>query len=320
MTPRPLVAIGRSALLLRTLEHLTGVGHQIAGIVTDEANAEYGVGVEDFHSLARRTGAEFCLTKKITPDVIKAVAGWTRRSGARVAISANWRFIIPDLFLGLFPEGVWNLHIGRLPDFKGNATANWSILAGESVTFANVHRMVPALDAGPIIARLPIEISTSTYVGEILAETERGAPELFELALARIAATPDHTEVPNGPDGIRCYPRLPEDGLIDWNESAESVTRLVRASSRPYPGAFTYLGSRRIIVWRARPAALEQTFLAVPGQVMNIDRTQGLIRVACGHGAVELEEIETDGIFTEISELVRSVRSRFRDSAATQPA
>ena len=149
MTLRPLVAIGRSALLLRTLEHLTGVGYQIAGIVTDEANAEYGVGVEDFRSLARRAGAEFCLSKKITAEVIDVVAGWTRGSGASVAISANWRFIVPDQFLSLFPDGVWNLHIGNLPDFKGNATANWSILTGESMTFANVHRMEPALDAAP---------------------------------------------------------------------------------------------------------------------------------------------------------------------------
>lgn len=317
MTHRPLVAIGRSALLLRTLEHLTGVGYQIAGIVTDEANAEYGVGVEDFQSLARRAGAEFCLSKKITPEVIDVVAGWTRSSGASVAISANWRFIVPDQFLSLFPDGVWNLHIGNLPDFKGNATANWSILAGESVTFANVHRMEPALDAGSIIARLPIEISTSTYVGEILAETERAAPELFELALARVATTPDHTEVPNGPDGIRCYPRLPEDGLIDWHDSAESVVRLVRASSRPYPGAFSYLGARRVVIWRARPAAIDQAFLAVPGQVMEIDRSRGLVRVACGQGAVELEETEVDGEATAAGQLVRSVRSRFRASAET---
>ena len=318
MTRRSLVAIGRSALLYRTLEHLANAGYDIAGIVTDEANAEYGVGVDDFQTLAERTGAEFCLTKKITPGVVDTVAGWTRRSAATVAISANWRFIIPATLLSLFRDGVWNLHIGNLPDFKGNATANWSILTGESVTFANVHRMEAALDAGAIIARAPIEISSSTYVGEILAETERLAPGLFELALTRIAATPGHTEAPNGPDGIRCYPRLPEDGLIDWRQSAESVVRLVRASSRPYPGAFSYLDGRRVVIWRARPAATDRAFLAVPGQVLEIDRTRELVRIACGDGAVDLEEVEVDGVAVPTGQIVSSIRSRFSAGRAEE--
>ena len=39
--------------------------------------------------------------------------------GIKIAISANWRFVIPSEVLRLIPSGILNLHVGRLPDYKG---------------------------------------------------------------------------------------------------------------------------------------------------------------------------------------------------------
>ncbi len=313
---RSLIAIGRSNLLYRSLEYLAESGFTICGIITDDANPEYEFGVEDFRHLADDLGARFIACRRLTSDVLNTVGDWVETSAARTAISANWRFLIPDSFLARFPDGVWNLHIGRLPDFKGNATANWSILTGETQTFANVHRMEHDLDAGAILARVAIDISPTTYVGDILSETERHAPGLFRRALERLDTLPHQVEIANGVEGLRCFPRLPEDGIIDWSESSDAVLRLVRATSRPYPGAFSYLQDRRVTVWRARSVDADGAFLAVPGQVLAIDNTAGTVRVACGHGAVDLEEVEVDFVVTPASHLVRGIRSRFRPAPA----
>ena len=82
--------------------------------------------------------------------------------------------------------------------------------------------------------------------------------------------------------------RTPADGIIDWHTRAPYLDDWVRAQTRPYPGAFTFLGEQRIVVWRARQ--LETDARAAAGTVVDV-RPDGPV-VACGDGALVLEEIE----------------------------
>jgi methionyl-tRNA formyltransferase len=304
-----LLAVGRSRLLFDSIEHLADKGFPFGAIVTAPGTAEYDVGPEDFEKLAERLGCDFLLTTKADSAEVREVA---LRRGVRAGISVNWQYVLPPSFLDLFPLALLNLHLGNLPDYKGNATVNWAILNGENQIHANIHRMVAELDAGDVLARERIAIDDGTYVADVLAEATRVAPELFEQALERLQADPDACLARAQVEGLRCYPRLPEDGLIEWTRPAVDVVRLVRASSRPYPGAFSYLGSRRITVWRAR-VATETRFLAVPGHVLGRDPDGTRLRVACGAGAVDLEEVCGDGTPVEPTALTRSIRARFSD-------
>ena len=45
----------------------------------------------------------------------------------------------------------------------------------------------------------------------------------------------------------------PADGLIDWEKSISDIYNLVRAVTKPYPGAFTYNGFDKIFIWKAQP-------------------------------------------------------------------
>ena len=313
--PVPIMAIGRSRLLYDAVARLAALGHPVKAIVTDRAYAEYDVGVSDFADLADRLEAEFVPTSKPEGGLTAVVADLVARHQIRAAISVNWQFILPAGLLDLFPAGVLNLHIGRLPDYKGNATANWAILNGEPDVFIDVHRMEPALDAGVILARDVVGLDSETYVGDVLSEAASRAPDLFARALAAIASNPDFSVAPNGPEGLRCYPRLPDDGAIDWHQPAEHVLRLIRASSRPYPGAYTFLEGRRLTIWRARAAADAEPFLAVPGHVVALDRSAATARVACGRGAIELVEIEDEGGATSPVDLIRGIRARLTNSS-----
>lgn len=305
-----LLAIGRSRLLLDSIEHLADRGYPFGVIVTAPESAEYDVSPADFEQLAGRLGCDYFLTTKAaSAEVCEAL----RRRGVSAGISANWQYVLPPSFLDLFPLALLNLHLGNLPDYKGNATVNWAILNGENEIHANIHRMVADLDAGDVLARERIAIDEVTYVGDVLAEATRVAPDLFERALTSLAEDPGACLVRGRVEGLRCYPRLPQDGLIDWTRSAVDVARLVRASSRPYPGAFSYLGDRRVVVWRARVAPTTP-FLAVPGHVLGTDPDGTRLRVACGAGAVDLEELCVDGAPVPAAALTRSIRARFSNA------
>ena len=83
--------------------------------------------------------------------------------------------------------------------------------------------------------------------------------------------------------------RVPVDGIIDWETRAPYLYDWVRAQTRPYPGAFTYLGDEKVVVWKARPVELHES---APAGTIVAARAEGPV-VACGAGGLLLEDVET---------------------------
>jgi methionyl-tRNA formyltransferase len=109
----------------------------------------------------------------------------------------------------------------------------------------------------------------------------------------------------------RMFPRRPEDSRIVWAAPTRTVLALIRASSTPFPGAFTDLeGTERIHILRARRYRPDYDFYAVPGQVCL--RLGGNPVVATGDGMIEIEDCRASGLDpAEAKALIgRSLRNR----------
>lgn len=304
-----IIAIGRSRYLYDGIRHVIANGYQVRAIVTEEAYDEYDIKHQDFEQLAAEIGARFFMIRSLeNPELIEILEKYQ----VRAAISANWKYTIQPSALNRFECGILNFHLGNLPDYKGNATVNWSIINGERYINGNIHKMDPALDAGDILARKSIPISNESYIADILKEAEAIAPDLYRQALDLVWAQPQAFEVKGSVQGLRCYPRLPEDGRINWQLPAEQVVRLVRASSKPYLGAYSFLNEEKVVIWRARLWVPESRFLAVPGHVVEIRKTSGTVLVAGPDAMVELEEIEVNGERMRPSDFIKSIRIRFK--------
>ncbi|HZZ75346.1 MAG TPA: formyltransferase family protein, partial [Puia sp.] len=274
-----IIAIGRSRYLYDGIRYLISRGYSFKAIITEEAYEEYDIKHSDFEKLASDTGAVFFKIKSLNnEDLIRIV----RENNVRAAISVNWKYTIPKNFLDLFECGILNFHLGNLPDYKGNATVNWSIINGEDKIYGNIHKMDPELDAGDVIARKAIPITDQTYIADILNQAVQDVPLLYEEALIKVFEKPDSFVVRGSLKGLRCFPRLPEDGLINWNESARNICRLIRASAEPYQGAFSFLQQEKIIIWKAVEYNYGEKFLAVAGHVVGIQKDTKSIHVSCG--------------------------------------
>jgi len=304
-----LIAIGRSRYLYDGIRHLVANGYSFKAIVTEEAYEEYDIKHTDFEALAKNTGAEFFMIKKINDEKLVKII---KDNHIRVAISANWKYTIPKSFLDLFECGILNFHLGNLPDYKGNATVNWTIINGESYINGNIHKMDPELDAGDVVSRKAIPITSDLYIADILKQAEADVPALYLEAVEKVLVNPDAYEVKGTIKGLRCYPRLPEDSQIDWKQTAEQVGRLVRASSHPYKGAFSYLNGEKITIWKASAFIPEEKFLAVPGHVVAINKDKQSVWVACGEGMLEIFEIEHNGQVMKPTDHIKSIRVRFK--------
>ena len=309
MAGENLVAIGRSRYLYNAIIHLHAAGFVFKAIFTEEAYDEYDIKHTDFEALAQSVGARFYLTRDLYTD---EVCELIEKNHIRVAISANWKYTIPQKFLNLFECGILNFHLGNLPDYKGNATVNWTIINGEPFINGNIHKMDPQLDAGDIITRKKIAITADLYIQDILKKAEAMAPKLYEVALKKVFTNPNAYEVQGSVHGLRCYPRLPEDNQIDWNETALTCYNLVRASAHPYKGAFSFLNNEKVIIWKAEIQISEDAFLAMPGHVIAIEKKTGSILVACKSGILRIAEIEINGLKMPATDWVKSIRVRFK--------
>lgn len=303
--------IGRSEILFETAEILAASGFEIGIIITAKEAPEYTKTSKDFKDLAIRLKCPFVQTPHIeeTYDVIKKL------DTINIAVSLNYSGVIPQKIIDLFPMGILNAHGGDLPRFRGNACQAWAILMGEDRVALCVHRMVGGeLDSGDIVARSYLSLDTNTRIGDIWSWINKSAPNLFKQALDELASNPNYIiecQSKNPDDALRCYPRTPQDGKIDWNQSAESLSRLVRASSEPYNGAYTFLNGKRFKIWRAFPAEYPCPSLSVPGQVLWRSIETGEVGVATGKGVLVLVEAQLEAEERGApAEVLKSVRAR----------
>lgn len=311
-------ALGRTQWLYDSIQAAVARGHQVALIGTCPAAPEYLVNEDDFARLADDLGcAYFCAPAINRPEYIRMA----EESKAKVAISVNWLTLIGQEMFDQFEHGVINAHAGDLPRFRGNAVSNWAILAGETKVVLTLHQMVVDLDAGPILLQREFPLTPGTYIADVYRFLAENIPVMFAEVLDGLAAgSIVPREQPSDPAlSLRCFPRLPQDGEIDWHRSAEELARLVRASAEPFAGAYSFIGSEKVIVWRAHSEQLPYAYLGVPGQVTEIRRRTGEVAVLAKEGVLVLEEIETvSGGRNRAADMIKSTRVRLGIDVAQQ--
>lgn len=306
-------AFGRTQVLLDSVLAATEAGHESCLIGTCMAEPEYNVDASDFEALAKRLECPFFDDVAINGKKYLALV---REAGPDVAISVNWLTCIGREMRELFAYGVLNGHAGDLPRYRGNACPNWAILEGERHIAVTVHQMGDGIDDGPVVLKRETPLTDDTYIGDVYDFIGQALPEMFVEAINGLAdGSFDPQSRPQDPTAaLRCYPRRPEDGHINWSQPVEMVHRLVRASSKPFAGAFTTLdGHARVTIWRAEIYEHPGAFLAVPGQVMVAHEGDPVI--ACGEGALLLTEVAcegADGPDAARSTILRSLRNRLQ--------
>jgi methionyl-tRNA formyltransferase len=284
--------IGRTEILFDTAVALEKMGSKIACVITSKEAPEYSRTAEDFRVLADQLGVPFAQGLPIASHI-----DLLKMSQADIAVSINYTGVIPQEVIDIFPLGILNAHGGDLPRYRGNACQAWAILNGESQIGLCIHRMIGGeLDSGDIVARSYMPIDQNTKVTAVWKWMNEATPDLMLDAVAKLAADPQYVLERQSKDpahALRCYPRRPEDGRIDWSRSALEVLRLINACNRPYAGAFCEFEGRKTIIWDAELVNDGEAFLAIPGQVTLV--LQESIEVACGTGKLRVRRIQLDG-------------------------
>ena len=279
-----------------TLEGLLNAGHEILLVVTQPDRpagrarqltpppvklTAQAAGLPVTQPEKIRDNAEFrARLEAISPDAIVVVA-YGR-------IAPPWMLALPRL-------GCINLHASLLPKYRGAAPIQWAVARGETVTGNTTMLLEEGLDTGPILMQRAFAIQpekTAVDLFEILAEG--GAPLVVDT-LTRLAAGTLEPH-PQNHAGATLAPMLTrEDGRMDF--AARTASELLNRwrGFQPWPGAFTVLEGKKLIVHRMAVADVS-SFTAPPSSepgALYIEDHR--LFVACADAWLELVEIQLEG-------------------------
>ena len=183
-----------------------------------------------------------------TPEVEARVAAL----GADFLFSFYYRHMLRAPLLGAARRGAYNLHGSLLPKYRGRVPVNWAVLKGECETGATLHQMTVKPDDGAIVDQFAVPILPDDSAHDVFVKVTVAA----EICLARTLPQLIAGSAPHRPQdlaqGAYFGGRRADDGRIDWRQNARQIHDLVRAVTRPYPGAFSDLAAGRLLLWRTR--------------------------------------------------------------------
>ena len=292
-----LVFCGTPTFAVPTFDALLAAGHEIALVISQPdrpvgraqqltappvKQAALAAGLAIVQPEKIRNNTEFRARLEATaPDAIVVVA---------------YGRIVPPWMLALPSLGCINLHGSLLPKYRGAAPIQWAVAMGDAYTGNTTMLLEEGLDTGPILLQQTVEIGpgqTAVDLFEILAHA--GAPLVVET-LAGLSNGTIKPE-PQNHEAATFVPMLDrEDGRMDFAARAAHELFNRWRGFQPWPGAFTTLDGKKLIVHRlivAAGASFSAQRSTQPGQIHVEDHR--LFAACAGSTWLELVEVQLEG-------------------------
>jgi methionyl-tRNA formyltransferase len=222
--------------------------------------------------------------------------------------------MVPRSFRKRFPSGCFGFHASLLLELRGGAPLNWAILSGLSETGVTLFSLEDGVDDGLVFGQARFPIGSRTTIGDLVNASREACSALTRKLLRDLLAGTATSSIQKG---IPSYglQRIPEDGRIEWNRSAVDIDRLVRAVSRPYPGAFTSLNGERIRIWATEMTPENPLVFGAPGQIANLPGASPGLSLPCvvtGAGILFITDATDSRDVSVLETLRKSSHRRFQ--------
>jgi methionyl-tRNA formyltransferase len=209
-----------------------------------------------------------------------------------VLLVVGWQRLIPGWLITQCSEGALGIHgsPGGISAGRGRSPQNWALMLGASEIELSLFLIDEGVDSGNVISSETFQYEQDDDINVSYLKAGISSSNLIVRALkSGKELAPSST--PQAGEFFYFPQRLPEDGAIDWSRSSEEICRFVRALTHPYPGAFTWLGDNKVVIWKARAFNGFQSLLLgdglpeTPGKVV-FESSAGLIVVKTADGYI----------------------------------
>lgn len=171
--------------------------------------------------------------------------------------------------------GMINQHGGRLPTYRGGSPLNWQIVNGEQTIGISVIKMDEGIDTGHVLASADFSLSLDEDISHAHLKANMLFGPLSIQAIDKLLSG-DYSVAETNVDSVYWHQRNDADGLIHWDRlTAEEAVNLVRATARPYPGAFCYCSKQMVRVYKA--SVPDNIYRGSPGRVFFVQGNGPLV-------------------------------------------
>lgn len=284
-----IVFMGTPDFSVPTLQMLIDEGHHISAVVT-QPDRPKGRGNKQTMSPVKELALKHALPV-LQPERVKgndAFYNDIKTLNPDVMIVVAYGQILPESILNIPRLGCINIHGSLLPDYRGAAPIQWSIINGEKVTGVTIMYMDKGMDTGDMLLKREMIIEATDTYETLHNKMKMVGPETLKEALPLIEAGGEGREPQNHELATYAPPIQKTLGEIDWTKSAQVIDCLIRGVN-PWPAAYTFYEGQLFKVWEARPID-EANTVHEPGYILNVDK-EG-IRVQTGDGIILIGEIQ----------------------------
>ncbi|MDD4817756.1 MAG: bifunctional UDP-4-amino-4-deoxy-L-arabinose formyltransferase/UDP-glucuronic acid oxidase ArnA [Victivallaceae bacterium] len=264
-------------------------GYTISAIFTHKDNPAENIWFDSVAELACSKGIPVFAPESVNHPV------WVERIKAMkpdMIFSFYFREMLGAEIIESAPMGAVNLHGSLLPKYRGRVPLNWALINGEKEAGVTMHYMTVKPDAGDIVGQEKFEIAESDDIRDVFGKAVKAAAVLLGKMLPLLKSGKAPRIQQDKAQATYFGGRKPADGEIDWKKPASAVRNLVRAVTRPYPGAFTFMGDRKAFIWSC--GVVDSAVSAAPGTIVSADP----LVIACGEGAVKVTAAQWEsGVF-----------------------
>lgn len=291
LPPNPKIALAGSvnsskAVLEKLIEHKMNV---VTVFGLSPAVSQNVSGYQDLKPIANDAGLRFHHFEKINDDWIQEeliqqqvdiffVVGLSQLVREKILLAPKYACI--------------GYHPTMLPKGRGRAAVAWIILGKvqPAVTFFEIDK---GMDSGDIIFQRPVPLPAFPYAQDVIDALVRQIYTSMDdfLPQLKIGVVKSHKQ--NQDEATYLGVRKPIDGMIDWTKPSADIFRLIRAVSRPLPGAFTVKNNGKIVIWKAK-VANDLPIVGVPGRILRVYQDRFYVQT----GDQPLEVLEYDANFS----------------------
>ena len=267
----------------RCIEELLRQGAEIALIFTHVDSPGEKIWFSSVRKLAERNGIPYLTSDISLPENVERV----RAIAPDFIFSFYYRNMIKPVVLDIPKRGALNLHGSYLPRYRGRVPVNWAVINGETETGATLHYMVEKPDAGDIVDQEKVAIEFTDTAHDVFGKVTEAAVTVIGRSWPLLRDGKASRIPMDLKSGNYCGGRRPEDGRIDWTKSAVRIYNLVRGVTHPYPGAFSFISGKKVIIWSAWPVEGK----GEPGRIVSHDP----LLVGTGEGLLEIKSLHFEG-------------------------
>jgi methionyl-tRNA formyltransferase len=290
-----IVFMGTPEFAVASLDALVRAEFNIVGVVT-ALDKPAGRGMKLSESAVKKYAVEKGL-RILQPEKLKnpSFLEELRSLHADVQVVVAFR-MLPEVVWNMPPLGTINVHASLLPQYRGAAPINWTIINGEKETGVTTFKLQHEIDTGNILLQEKIKIGDDETAGELhdrmkiigaelLVKTIKGLMDGMVKEISQSESANPKFEI------LHHAPKIfTETCKIDWSKTVDEIYNLIRGLS-PYPAAFTYLNNKILKIYHAKKEFEVNAF--DNGSVHTDGKT--FLKFACSDGFIHVTDIQLEG-------------------------